>query len=163
MLSGPVSDVSRGPVTIGRAMTSGSVHSISAGAVKKDIDRPLGERISDPLTELEPLQETLRAVREGRVPAEEVEDEERGPPSRHPYPIPAHARLRGKTWATNATAGPSVPMRARPSRETNSTHRERPEAPATPGKTACLRPTTEPAVGLGILERLHVATRRGLW
>ena len=90
MLSGPVSEVSRGPVASGRTMTSGSVHSISAGAVKKDIDRPLGERISDPLTELEPLQETLRALREGRVPAEAVEDEESAPrlPAVAPAPVP---------------------------------------------------------------------------
>jgi hypothetical protein len=74
MLSGPVSEASRGPVTSRRAMTSGSVGGLSAGAVKKDIDRPLGERISDPLTELEPLQETLRALRQGRVPPEAVEE-----------------------------------------------------------------------------------------
>ena len=65
MLSGPVSQVSRGPMTEPRPpLTSGSVTEASSGAVKHDIDSPLGERISSPLRELGPLQQAMRARRE---------------------------------------------------------------------------------------------------
>lgn len=65
MLSGPVSSISRGPMTQPRTLRDGgSVTEASAGAVKHDIDRPLGSRISQPLRELGPLQEQLRAVRQ---------------------------------------------------------------------------------------------------
>ena len=65
MLSGPVSDASLGPVMEPRPpITSGSVTEASAGAVKHDIDSPLGERISSPLRELGPLQQAMRERRE---------------------------------------------------------------------------------------------------
>lgn len=65
MRSGPVSSLSRGPMTQPRtAPHGGSVTAASAGAVKHDIDRPLGSRISQPLRELAPLQQHLRALRE---------------------------------------------------------------------------------------------------
>jgi hypothetical protein len=64
MLSGPVSSMSRGPVSSGKPMTGGpSITEASAGAVKHDIDMPLGERISAPLRELAPLQEQLKRLR----------------------------------------------------------------------------------------------------
>ena len=65
MLSGPVSSISRGPMTQPRTLRDGgSITESSAGAVKHDSDQPLGSRISQPLRELGPLQEHLRAVRQ---------------------------------------------------------------------------------------------------
>ena len=70
MVSGPVSDVSRGPMYEPRPpLSGGSVTEASAGAVKHDIDSPLGERISSPLRELGPLQQ---AMRERRARAEQA-------------------------------------------------------------------------------------------
>jgi hypothetical protein len=64
MLSGPVSSMSQGPVyQPGRSLSSGSMTEASAGTVKQDSDHPLGTRISDPLRELGPLQEQMRARR----------------------------------------------------------------------------------------------------
>jgi hypothetical protein len=63
MLSGPVSESSQGPMTHERALRSGgSITEASAGAVKHDLAAPLGERISQPLRELRPLQERLREL-----------------------------------------------------------------------------------------------------
>ncbi|HVO25210.1 MAG TPA: hypothetical protein VMW56_16440 [Candidatus Margulisiibacteriota bacterium] len=63
LVSGPVSDLSRGAVTSGRAVAGGgSVVAASVGAVKKDAESPLGEMISQPLRELGPLQEQLRSI-----------------------------------------------------------------------------------------------------
>jgi len=65
MLSGPVSDASAGPmISTHPSLASGAVAEASAGAVKHDIDSPLGERISEPLRELAPLQRQMRALRE---------------------------------------------------------------------------------------------------
>lgn len=64
MLSGPVSSMSRGPVYEPRSLSGGSITEASAGAVKHDITNPLGTRISDPLRELGPLQEQMRARRQ---------------------------------------------------------------------------------------------------
>jgi hypothetical protein len=75
MLSGPVSESSRGPMTHERALRSGgSITEASAGAVKHDIAAPLGERISQPLRELRPLQERLRELHQHAltVPVEET-------------------------------------------------------------------------------------------
>ncbi len=63
VLSGPVSDLSAGPVTAGQPVTGGgTVGQSSVGAVMKDRDSPLGEVISEPLRELGALQERLRAL-----------------------------------------------------------------------------------------------------
>ncbi len=65
MLSGPMSDVSRGPMTNPRPMLNGgAVTEGSAGPVKYDRADPLGERISQPLHELSALQQRLRELRE---------------------------------------------------------------------------------------------------
>lgn len=65
MRSGPVSSLSSGPMTQPRTLPDGgSMTQHSAGAVKHDIDRPLGSRISQPLRELAPLQAHLRDLRE---------------------------------------------------------------------------------------------------
>lgn len=65
MRSGPVSSLSAGSMTQPRTLPDGgSMTAHSAGAVKHDIDRPLGSRISEPLRELAPLQAQLRALRE---------------------------------------------------------------------------------------------------
>jgi hypothetical protein len=66
MLSGPVSEVSRGPVraSTSNAPAGGPVAAHSVGAVTKDHTAPLGARISDPLHELAPLRERLRALYE---------------------------------------------------------------------------------------------------
>jgi len=64
MLSGPVSEMSRGPVYQRQQPRYGdSVTEASAGAVKHDVASPLGERISQPLRELAPLQAEMRARR----------------------------------------------------------------------------------------------------
>jgi hypothetical protein len=65
MLSGPVSELSRGPVYQPQRPRYGdSISETSAGAVKHDTASPLGERISQPLRELGPLQEEMRRRRE---------------------------------------------------------------------------------------------------
>jgi hypothetical protein len=65
MVSGSVSDASLGPMSEPRPpITSGAVAEASAGAVKHDIASPLGERISDPLRELGPLQQQMRERRQ---------------------------------------------------------------------------------------------------
>jgi hypothetical protein len=65
MRSGPVASISSGPMTQPRTLPDGgSMTEHSAGAVKHDIDRPLGSRISQPLRELAPLQAHLRDLRE---------------------------------------------------------------------------------------------------
>lgn len=77
VVSGPVSDLSVGAVTADNPVSGGgTVGQSSVGAVKKDIDSPLGEMISQPLRELGPLQARLRAIqpapRTGPVPGEEA-------------------------------------------------------------------------------------------
>lgn len=63
VLSGTPSDISVGPATADNPMAGGgSVGQASAGAVKKNIDSPLGEMISAPLRDLGPLQDRLRAI-----------------------------------------------------------------------------------------------------
>lgn len=65
MRSGPVSSMSSGPMTQPRTLPDGgSITESSAGAVKHDVDQPLGSRISQPLRELAPLQAQLRELRE---------------------------------------------------------------------------------------------------
>ena len=65
MLSGPVSSMSQGPMRGPRvSLSGGSMTEASSGAVKHDIDSPLGARISDPLRELGSLQKEMRARRE---------------------------------------------------------------------------------------------------
>lgn len=62
MLSGPVSDISVGPVTSGHPMSGGgSITQNSAGAVKQEMDHSLGERVYDAQRALGPLQQRLRA------------------------------------------------------------------------------------------------------
>jgi hypothetical protein len=61
--SGPVSELSVGPVTAGEPVSGGgTVGDASAGAVMKDLASPIGERITSPLRELGPLQEALRTL-----------------------------------------------------------------------------------------------------
>lgn len=75
MLSGPMSESSRGPVSDRRTLSGGgSMTENSAGAVKHDIDQPLGSRISQPLRELGPLQDQMRAIRLGTGPAVQAVD-----------------------------------------------------------------------------------------
>jgi hypothetical protein len=63
MLSGPVSDISVGPVTSGRPVSGGgAMRDASMGAVKKDDDSLLGERITQPLHDFRALQDQLRAI-----------------------------------------------------------------------------------------------------
>jgi hypothetical protein len=65
MLSGPVSSLSRGPMSEPRPpLSGGSMTEASAGTVKQDSSHGLGTRISDPLRELGPLQEQMRARRQ---------------------------------------------------------------------------------------------------
>ena len=77
VVSGPVSEISAGAVTASRPVAGGgSVAGASVGAVKKDTGSPLGAMISQPLRELGPLQEQLRAIqplpRNAAPPAEDV-------------------------------------------------------------------------------------------
>lgn len=65
MHSGPVSDVSMGPMREPRPpLASGSMTEWSSGAVKQNITDPLGTQISEPIRELRPLQNAMRAQRE---------------------------------------------------------------------------------------------------
>ena len=65
MLSGPVSSMTRGPVSGTRAsLTAPAVDEASTGAVTHDNASPLGERISEPLTELGPLRARMREQRD---------------------------------------------------------------------------------------------------
>ena len=80
--SGPVSDVSVGAVTAGQPVTGGeTVSDASAGAVTKDTDSPLGAMISEPLSELQPLQERLRAIQPVPRGAPDIEQENSAEPA----------------------------------------------------------------------------------
>jgi hypothetical protein len=75
VVSGPLSDISVGPVTADNPMAGGgTVGQASAGAVTKDLASPLGQMISAPLHDLGPLQDRLRAIqplpRNGPAPEE---------------------------------------------------------------------------------------------
>ena len=71
LVSGPVSDISLGPVTSGRPSSGGgTVTDVSVGAVTKDIDSPIRAGIAAPVRGLGPLQEQLRAIRP--LPREET-------------------------------------------------------------------------------------------
>ena len=79
MVSGPVSEVSSGPVGDGRPMTGGgSQREASSGAVKNELDRSLGEQLSNP-RQLQALQDSLRALRlnagESAAPSDSEEAE----------------------------------------------------------------------------------------
>ena len=90
MRSGPVSSLSRGPMTQPRTLPDGgSMTQHSAGAVKHDIDRPLGSRISEPLRELAPLQAQLRALREHGTEAAVAAAA--APVAADPVPLPGDA------------------------------------------------------------------------
>jgi hypothetical protein len=77
--SGPVSDVSAGPVTSRNPVFGGgSVTEGSTGAVSKDASSPIREGIARPVQELGGLLQQLRAIqplpREGVPPEEEPEE-----------------------------------------------------------------------------------------
>ena len=84
VVSGPFSEISVGPATANYPMAGGgTVGQASAGAVKKDLDSPLGQMFSAPLRELGPLQDRLRAIQplprnatgpENAAPAEDITD-----------------------------------------------------------------------------------------
>jgi hypothetical protein len=104
MRSGPVSSLSRGPMTQPRTLPDGgSMTAHSAGAVKHDIDRPLGSRISQPLRELAPLQAQLRALREHGVEAAVAAAA--APVAADPEPVPGGA---------DAALAPDLPGEAPP-------------------------------------------------
>jgi hypothetical protein len=88
MHSGPVASMSSGPMTQPRTLPDGgSITENSAGAVKHDIDQPLGSRISEPIRELAPLQAHLRELREHGSDAAIAAAE--APASAEPPPPPA--------------------------------------------------------------------------
>jgi hypothetical protein len=63
MLSGPVSEISAGPVSgSGGTFAIISVDDATVGAVKKDRDAQLGERIAEPLHDLRSLRDQLLAI-----------------------------------------------------------------------------------------------------
>ena len=63
LVSGPVSDVSSGPVTEHQPVSGGgSVGAASIGSVKKDLTSPLREMTSEPVRDLAGLQQQLRAI-----------------------------------------------------------------------------------------------------
>lgn len=79
MKSGPVSDISRGPMSEHRSLYGArSMFEASAGAVTKDTASPLGERISAPISELVDLQQILRQRARGSQPVigETAEEEQ---------------------------------------------------------------------------------------
>lgn len=65
MISGPVSEISRGPVTSFIPVTSHvAVRDASAGAVTREAERSVGEQLLEPEQDLTALQEQLRALRQ---------------------------------------------------------------------------------------------------
>jgi hypothetical protein len=75
VLSGPVSDISAGPVTSRQPVSGGgTVTDSSAGAVTKDIDSPIREGIAEPVQGLGRLQQQLRAIEP--LPREETGEQE---------------------------------------------------------------------------------------
>jgi hypothetical protein len=98
MISGPVSEISRGPVTRRVSMTGDvAVRQASAGAVKEGIARdPVGEVVRE--AELQALQDHLRELRTARPanqefgpstepdPADAVEDAQDAPAEEPPSP-----------------------------------------------------------------------------
>ncbi len=63
VISGPVSEFSSGAVTEHVPVSGGgSVETATVGSVKKDLASPLGQMTSEPVSDLRPLQEQLRAI-----------------------------------------------------------------------------------------------------
>lgn len=118
MLSGPVSEVSQGPMTEPRPpLTSGAVAEASAGAVKHDIASPLGERISEPLRELGALRAQMRARRKQAEKAALVSAGEPAVPSVDEAAAPDAAAA---AESTTAPGGESPHSGAQPAAEVES-------------------------------------------
>ena len=94
VLSGPVSDISAGPVTSRQPVSGGgTVTDSSAGAVTKDVDSPIREGIAEPVLGLGRLQQQLRAIEP--LPREETGEQETvgqaGIEAADPTPAPPEA------------------------------------------------------------------------
>ena len=84
--TGPVSELSAGSVTASRPVSGGgTVTDSSAGAVTKNIDSPIREGIAQPLRDLGPLQERMRAIqpipRTTPLPSEQAAETEAAAPT----------------------------------------------------------------------------------
>lgn len=116
MLSGPVSDVSVGPVTAGRSMAGGgSVSENSQGAVKNELDPSFGEQVYDLQRALAPLQERLRQQADEEkaaleaMDADDLGDEPEEPDGDQPQSAP----LAEEGQAANDEPGVAQPDAAR--------------------------------------------------
>lgn len=94
LVSGPVSDISAGPVTSRQPVSGGgTVTDSSAGAVTKDVDSPIREGIAEPVQGLGRLQQQLRAIEP--LPREEMSGQETigqaGIEAADPTPAPPEA------------------------------------------------------------------------
>jgi hypothetical protein len=75
MISGPVSEISRGPVTSFVPVTSHvAVRDASSGAVTREAQRSVGEPLIEPEQDLAALQEQLRALRQQAVEEEALRE-----------------------------------------------------------------------------------------
>ena len=134
MKSGPVSEVSSGPMSEPRpGISSGAVTEASSGAVKHDVANPLGWRISEPLSELAPLQRQMREQRE------RLEDAARTANTEQPAPAVDEAAL------GNAAASPPEPPPAEEQIPTDAEVEPPSEADAAEHSNADVPPAVEDA------------------
>ena len=111
MRSGPVTSMSSGSMTQPRTLPdAGSITENSAGAVKHDIDQPLGSRISQPIRELAPLQAQLRQIREHGSDAAVAAAQ--APASAEPPPLPADEDGTAPEAALDAESGEDAAAQA---------------------------------------------------
>ncbi|HSP95774.1 MAG TPA: hypothetical protein VL049_00835 [Candidatus Dormibacteraeota bacterium] len=145
MRSGPVASMSSGPMTQPRTLPDGgSMTENSAGAVKHDIDRPLGSRISEPLRELAPLQAQLRTLREHGSEAAIAAAE--APASAEPPPAAAAGEEEGELEDAGGPAEAATeeaPAADAPEADADVAAAEAAEAPVTEPASA---PAATPAV-----------------
>jgi hypothetical protein len=138
VLSGPIGDISAGPVTAGLPVSGrGTVTDSSAGAVTKDVDSPLRERIAEPVHGLEPLQQRLRAIQPlpredtpaqeteliggATLPGEQVEADEAAVPRVTAQPNP---QVEGEAEAMHAATESAEPAAAAPDEQADSPEAE---------------------------------------
>jgi len=138
VVSGPVGEVSGGPVTSGfRSAGRRTVTDISAGAVTKDIDSPLREVVGAPVRSLGPLQEQLREIqplpRDVSIPVEPGPDPGEDLPNESAdvdqaqlseFPEQPQYDLEGEPEATQAATEPAEPGEQEPGEEPGSREAE---------------------------------------
>lgn len=125
--SGPVSDISRGPVTSDNPVFGGgSVSEGSAGAVTKDASSPIRASIAQPVQGLEGLQRQLQEIQP--LPREELPVEEQTGEATPEVPTPEEPPEQNEVPRVTPEAVESIPEAEVPAAE--APEEQAPEEPA---------------------------------